>query len=56
VTNQAFGLTGTPDRRKVYSSGLAFTGVLLLSSAVVSAAWRRVNQLEQPPREIAKLK
>ena len=35
---------------------LAFTGVLLLSSAVVSATRQWVNQLEQPPSELAKLK
>jgi hypothetical protein len=35
---------------------LGFTGVLFLSSAVVSATRRWVNQLERPPREIAKLK
>ena len=35
---------------------LGFTGMLLVSSAIVSAARQRVNQLEQPPREIAKLK
>ena len=33
---------------------LGFTGMLLVSSAIVSAARRRVNQLEQPPSEIAK--
>ena len=35
---------------------LGFTGVLLLSSAVVSATRRWMNQLEQPPSELAKLK
>jgi len=35
---------------------LGFTGMLLVSSAIVSAARRRVNQLEQPPSELAKLK
>ena len=35
---------------------LGFTGMLLVSSAIISAARQRVNQLEQPPREIAKLK
>jgi hypothetical protein len=35
---------------------LAFTGVLLLSSAVVAATRQWVNQLEQPPSELAKLK
>jgi hypothetical protein len=35
---------------------LGFTGMLLVISAIVSAARRKVNQLEQPPREIAKLK
>ena len=33
---------------------LGFTGMLLVSSAIVSAARRRVSQLEQPPSEIAK--
>ena len=33
---------------------LGFTGVLLVSSAIVSAARQRVNQLEQPPSELAK--
>jgi hypothetical protein len=37
--------------------GLAgFTGMLLLSSALVSATRRWVQQLEQPPAQIAKLK
>ena len=35
---------------------LGFTGMLLVSSAIISAARQRVDQLEQPPREIAKLK
>jgi hypothetical protein len=35
---------------------LGFIGMLLVSSAIISAARQRVNQLEQPPREIAKLK
>ena len=35
---------------------LAFTGVLLLSSTVVSATRQWVNQLQQPPSEFAKLK
>jgi hypothetical protein len=35
---------------------LGFTGALLLSSAVVSATRRWVNQLEQPPSELAKRK
>jgi hypothetical protein len=33
---------------------LGFTGMLLVSSAIVAAARRRVNQLEQPPSELAK--
>jgi hypothetical protein len=33
---------------------LGFTGMLLVSSAIISAARQRVNQLEQPPSEIAK--
>ncbi len=35
---------------------LGFVGVLLLSSAVVSATRRWVDQLDQPPSELAKLK
>ena len=35
---------------------LAFTGVLLLSSTVVSVTRQWVKQLEQPPSELAKLK
>ena len=33
---------------------LGFTGMLLVGSAIVSAARQRVDQLEQPPSEIAK--
>jgi hypothetical protein len=33
---------------------LGFTGMLLASAAIVSAARQRVNQLEQPPSELAK--
>jgi hypothetical protein len=33
---------------------LGFTGMLLVSSAIVSAARQRVNQLEQPPSVLAK--
>jgi hypothetical protein len=33
---------------------LGFTGMLLVSSAIASAARQRVNQLEQPPSELAK--
>jgi hypothetical protein len=35
---------------------LGFTGMLLVGSTIVSAARQRVNQLEQPPSEIAKHK
>ena len=35
---------------------LGCSGGLLLSSALVSVARRRVEQLDQPPREIARLK
>jgi hypothetical protein len=35
---------------------LGFTGMLLVSSAIISAARQRVDQLEQPPSELAKLK
>ena len=52
------------NRRRIAGGGvlvgvgglLGFTGMLLVSSAIISAARQRVNQLEQPPREIAKLK
>jgi hypothetical protein len=61
VTNQA---STRLNRRLVVGAGvligtgglLAFTGVLLLSSAVVSATRQWVKQLEQPPSELAKLK
>jgi hypothetical protein len=33
---------------------LGFTGMLLVGSAIISAARQRVNQLEQPPSELAK--
>jgi hypothetical protein len=50
------------DRRRIAGGGvliglgglLGFTGMLLVSSAIVAAARRRVNQLEQPPSELAK--
>jgi hypothetical protein len=50
------------DRRRIAGGGvligigglLGFTGMLLVSSAIVSAARQRVNQLEQPPSELAK--
>ena len=35
---------------------LGFTGMLLVGSAIVSAARQRVNQLQQPPSELAKRK
>ena len=35
---------------------LGFTGMLLVGSAIVSAVRQRVNQLEQPPSELAKRK
>ena len=35
---------------------LGCAGVLLLSSALVAATRRRVNQLDQPPSEIARVK
>jgi hypothetical protein len=49
-------------RRRIAAGGvligtgglLGFTGMLLVSSAIISAARRRVNQLEQPPSELAK--
>jgi hypothetical protein len=33
---------------------LGFTGMLLVGSTIVSAARQTVNQLEQPPSELAK--
>jgi len=33
---------------------LGFAGMVLVSSAIVSADRRRVNQIEQPPSELAK--
>ena len=33
---------------------LGFSGMLLVSSAIVTVARQRVNQLEQPPSELAK--
>ena len=33
---------------------LGFAGMLLVGSAIVSVARQRVNQLEQPPSELAK--
>ena len=50
------------NRRRIAGGGvligigglLGFTGMLLASFAIVSAARRRVNQLEQPPSELAK--
>ena len=33
---------------------LGFTGMLLVGSAIVSAARQRVKKLEQPPSELAK--
>ena len=49
-------------RRRIAAGGvliglgglLGFTGMLLVGSAIVSAARQRVNQLEQPPSELAK--
>ena len=35
---------------------LGFTGMLLVGSAIVSATRQTVNQLEQPPSELAKIK
>ena len=50
------------DRRRIAGGGvligigglLGFTGMVLASAAIVSAARQRVNQLEQPPSELAK--
>ena len=49
-------------RRRIAAGGvligigglLGLTGMLLVGSAIVSAARQRVNQLEQPPSELAK--
>jgi hypothetical protein len=64
VTDAASQDRTRPSRRIVAAGGalvgigglLGFTGILLLSSAVVSATRRWVSQLEPPPREIARLK
>jgi hypothetical protein len=64
VTNQASKGGIRLNRRRLVGGGvligtgglLAFTGVLLLSSTVVSATRQWVNRLEQPPSELAKLK
>jgi hypothetical protein len=64
VTDQASQEGIQLNRRLVVGGGvllgtgglLGFIGVLLLSSAVVSATRRWVNQLDQPPSELAKLK
>jgi hypothetical protein len=50
------------NRRRIAGGGvligigglLGFTGMLLVSSAIISAARQRVTQLEQPPSELAK--
>jgi len=50
------------NRRRIAGGGvligigglLGFTGMLLVSAAIISAARQRVNQLEQPPSELAK--
>jgi hypothetical protein len=52
------------NRRRIAGGGvligigglLGFTGIQLLSSAIVSATRRWVDQLEQPPSELAKRK
>jgi hypothetical protein len=35
---------------------LGFTGMVLIGSALVSVTRRRLNQLDPPPRELARLK
>jgi hypothetical protein len=50
------------DRRLIAGGGvligigglLGFAGMVLVSSAIISAARQRVSQLEQPPSELAK--
>jgi hypothetical protein len=50
------------DRRRIAGGGvligigalLGFSGMLLVGSAIVAAARQTVNQLEQPPSELAK--
>ena len=50
------------NRRRIAGGGvligigglLGFTGMLLVGSAIVTVARQRVNQLEQPPSELAK--
>ena len=52
------------DRQRIAGGGvligigglLGFSGMVLASAAIVSAARQRVNQLEQPPSELAKRK
>jgi hypothetical protein len=65
IVTDAASQDRTRSSRRVVAAGgallgtgalLGFTGILLLSSAVVSATRRWVSQLEPPPREIARLK
>jgi hypothetical protein len=52
------------NRRRISGGGvligigglLGLAGILLVGSAIVSAARQRVNQLERPPSELAKRK
>lgn len=64
MTNQASQEGVRLNQRRLVGGGvligtgglLGFTGVLLVSFAVVSATRQWMNQLEQPPSELAKLK
>ena len=64
MTNQASQEGIRLNQRRLVGGGvligtgglLGFTGVLLVSFAVVSATRQWMNQLEQPPSELAKLK
>jgi hypothetical protein len=62
VSNAASNGPVQLNRRRIAGGGvligigglLGFTGMVLASAAIVSAARQRVNRLEQPPSELAK--